>query len=354
MIEINAYYNELGTLIEVSDLYGKKYVLLPVGGNPGDALVLENTDPMTVTWKNQTGPQGEPGFSPLVTITPTDHGNTITITDQLGDQTFTVYNGTSPVISLEPLPDGETVTIQDAQGTRSFTIKDGQSPAVYTVPVENGTEITISDREGLHKFTVINGTDGTNGTDGYSPTVETEPTENGTSVTITDESGPHTFTVENGTDGKDGFSPTITTEPVEGGTSVTVTDETGPHEFTVLNGKDGEPGIPGINGNTYSTTEPTMIGSWDGEPLYRISGTSTDSTTVTLSLPSSITQIVNLKCMCYTQNADPAFKVWADCTYSTTVRKSGTVWSLYLPAEWYTGNPSRFVWHIDYTQGAAR
>lgn len=124
----------------------------------------------------------------------------------------------------------------------------GFSPTVSITAIEGGNRISITDENGVHSADILNGIDGTPGAPGYSPAVTIEPIEGGNRLTITDETGSHSADIMNGAkgdhgiqgvQGEPGFSPTVTITAITGGNRITITDENGAHTADVMNGADG-------------------------------------------------------------------------------------------------------------------
>ncbi len=109
----------------------------------------EGTKKVPLAAIQASGPPGEDGFSPTVTVS------------KLGTQT--------------------TITITDAKGPHSATINDGAAGA----PGKDGAA-------------------GAPGEDGFSPTVNINKVGKTTTITITDKTGPHVATIEDGADGEGG------------------------------------------------------------------------------------------------------------------------------------------------------
>ena len=95
------------------------------------------------------GKDGVDGYSPVATVTSTQSGATISITDKNGTTTANVVNGT----------DG-----QDGQNGQ-----DGYSPVATVTSTAGGATISITDKTGTTAANISNGTNGTNGADGYTP-----------------------------------------------------------------------------------------------------------------------------------------------------------------------------------------
>ena len=89
-------------------------------------------------------------------------------------------DGISPTVSITETDNGHTVSITDVNGTKSFNVTNGT----------NGTD----------------GTNGTNGTDGVSPTVTITKEGKIATITCTDVNGTTTATISDGADGQGGGS----------------------------------------------------------------------------------------------------------------------------------------------------
>lgn len=230
------------------------------------------------------GTDGTDGFSPIATVTPTETGATISITDVNGTTTSSITNGTdgtdgqdgfSPIATITPTSYGSEFSVTDSLGTTTTQIVNGFSPIANVTTTSTGATISITDVNGTTTANVTNGidgTDGTDGTDGFSPIATVTPTETGATISITDQQGTTTANVTNGvdgTDGTDGITPNISaTASVDGnvGTpSVTVTKS----------GTDAQPNfafaftnLKGADGGTVWGAEQ-KIGTWFGHDLYR-------------------------------------------------------------------------------------
>lgn len=78
--------------------------------------------------------KGDPGFSPLVTVSEVDGGHLVTITDAKGTKSVVVENGedgepgtpgVSPTVLIETITGGHRVTISDINGSKSFDVLNG-------------------------------------------------------------------------------------------------------------------------------------------------------------------------------------------------------------------------------------
>ena len=112
------------------------------------------------------GANGADGFSPIATVTPTDTGATISITDLNGTTTASITNGTdgqngangqngadgfSPIATVTQTSTGATISITDAQGTTTANISNGTgsnapiaTTSVAGIVKPDGSTITVS------------------------------------------------------------------------------------------------------------------------------------------------------------------------------------------------------------------
>lgn len=139
-----------------------------------------------------TGPKGDDGQSPTITI------GTVT----KGDTAAATLTGTYPdyVLNLT-LPKGDT----------GATGADGQSPTLTIGTVQTGSagsdaSASMSGNYPNYELNLTiprgeNGADGVDGANGISPTVEVSKSGKVTTITITDAEGTHTATVNDGADG---------------------------------------------------------------------------------------------------------------------------------------------------------
>ena len=161
----------------------------------------------------QNGKDGKDGISPAVTVTETETGATISVTDATGTTTAELHNG-------EKGDKGDT-------GSRGA---DGKS--AYEIALQNGFTGTEADwltslkgqkgdtgakgergekgeagetgekgekgDTGTPGKDGVNGTDGKDGADGFSPTVTVTETSTGATITATDKNGTTTAKIQNG------------------------------------------------------------------------------------------------------------------------------------------------------------
>ena len=114
-----------------------------------DSLDVNNVDSVL------TGPQGEPGFSPIATVTKTGNVATITITDENGTTTATVSDGTDGANGQN-----NTLTIG--------TVSSGLTPSAT---------ITGTSPNQVLNLVLPKGDTGNDGADGVSPTITVGSTE---------------------------------------------------------------------------------------------------------------------------------------------------------------------------------
>lgn len=158
------------------------------------------------------GKDGKDGISPAVTVTETETGATISVTDATGTTTAELHNGEK----------GDT-------GSRGA---DGKS--AYEVALQNGFTGTEADW-----LTSLKGQKGDTGAKGERGE-KGEAGETGEKGEKGDTGTPGKDGV-NGTDGKDGadgFSPIATVTETDTGAVITITDKDGTTSATIQNGKD--------------------------------------------------------------------------------------------------------------------
>ena len=177
------------------------------------------------------GKDGKDGISPAVTVTETETGATISVTDATGTTTAELHNG-------EKGEKGDT-------GSRGA---DGKS--AYEVALQNGFTGTEADwltsLKGQKGDTGAPGAKGEPGEKGERGE-KGDPGETGEKGEKGDTGTPGKDGV-NGTDGKDGadgFSPIVTITETDTGAIITITDKNGTTTATVKNGASGESAVWG-------------------------------------------------------------------------------------------------------------
>ena len=164
----------------------------------------------------QNGKDGKDGISPAVTVTETETGATISVTDATGTTTAELHNG-------EKGDKGDT-------GSRGAAGK-----SAYEIALQNGFTGTEADW-----LTSLKGQKGDTGAKG-EPGEKGERGEKG-EAGETGEKGEKGDTGTpgkdgvNGTDGADGFSPTVTVTETSTGATITATDKNGTTTAKIQNG----------------------------------------------------------------------------------------------------------------------
>lgn len=158
----------------------------------------------------QNGKDGKDGISPAVTVTETETGATISVTDATGTTTAELHNGEK----------GDT-------GSRGAAGK-----SAYEVALQNGFTGTEADW-----LTSLKGQKGDTGAPGAkgAPGEKGERGEKG-DAGETGEKGEKGDTGTPGKDGADGFSPTITVTETSTGATITITDKNGTTTAKIQNG----------------------------------------------------------------------------------------------------------------------
>ena len=171
----------------------------------------------------QNGKDGKDGISPAVTVTETETGATISVTDATGTTTAELHNGekgdkgdtgsrgaagkSAYEIALQ---NGFTGTEADwltsLKGQKGDTGAKGE-PGEKGERGEKGEAGETGEKgekgdTGTPGKDGVNGTDGKDGADGFSPTVTVTETSTGATITATDKNGTTTATIKNGTSGE--------------------------------------------------------------------------------------------------------------------------------------------------------
>ena len=180
----------------------------------------------------QNGKDGKDGISPAVTVTETETGATISVTDATGTTTAELHNGekgdkgdtgsrgAAGKSAYEvALQNGFTGTEADwltslkgqkgdtgAKGERGEKGEPGEKGerGEKGDPGEKGEkgDTGTPGKDGVNGKDGTNGADGKNGADGYSPTATVTETDAGAVISITDKNGTTTATIKNGTSGE--------------------------------------------------------------------------------------------------------------------------------------------------------
>lgn len=167
----------------------------------------------------QNGKDGKDGISPAVTVTETETGATISVTDATGTTTAELHNGekgdkgdtgsrgaagkSAYEIALQ---NGFTGTEADwltsLKGQKGDTGAKGE-PGEKGERGEKGEAGETGEKgekgdTGTPGKDGVNGTDGKDGADGFSPTVTVTETSTGATITATDKNGTTTAKIQNG------------------------------------------------------------------------------------------------------------------------------------------------------------
>ena len=165
------------------------------------------------------GKDGKDGISPAVTVTETETGATISVTDATGTTTAELHNGekgdkgdtgsrgaagkSAYEIALQ---NGFTGTEADwltaLKGQKGDTGAKGE-PGEKGERGEKGEAGETGEKgekgdTGTPGKDGVNGTDGKDGADGFSPTVTVTETSTGATITATDKNGTTTAKIQNG------------------------------------------------------------------------------------------------------------------------------------------------------------
>lgn len=178
---------------------------------------------------------GKDGISPAVTVTETETGATISVTDATGTTTAELHNGEKGDTGSRgaagksayevALQNGFTGTEADwltslkgqkgdagepgATGAKGDPGEKGDwgEPGTSGEKGERGEKGEKGDagtpgKDGVNGKDGTNGVDGKDGADGYSPTATVTETDAGAVISITDKNGTTTATIKNGTSGE--------------------------------------------------------------------------------------------------------------------------------------------------------
>lgn len=162
----------------------------------------------------QNGKDGKDGISPAVTVTETETGATISVTDATGTTTAELHNGEKGDTGSRgaagksayevALQNGFTGTEADWLTSLKGQKGDAGEPGATGAkgdPGEKGDAGTPG-KDGVNGKDGTNGVDGKDGADGYSPTATVTETDAGAVISITDKNGTTTATIKNGTSGE--------------------------------------------------------------------------------------------------------------------------------------------------------
>lgn len=206
---------------------------------------------------------GIDGVSPIATVTQTETGATISITDRDGTTTATITNGQDG----ERGPQGERGE-QGIQGVPGIQGEKGDR-GEQGIQGERGPQ-GIQGERGATGATGATGpagpagpagSDGRDGADGFSPIATVTKSGKVATITITDKNGTTTQTVSDGNDGQngrdgtngqDGFSPVANVTKSGDTATITITDKNG---TTTAQVKDGTDATVTVDSALNSTSE---------------------------------------------------------------------------------------------------
>jgi lysophospholipase L1-like esterase len=220
-----------------------------------------------------SGEPGADGFSPVATVTQTDEGALISITDKNGTTTATVNHGqdgssgfdghdgsdgVSPTVSVSKSGKVTTVSITDKDGTKTATINDGADGS----PGSNGRDGTSATHSWNGTVLTVTSASGTSSADLKGEKGDRgDPGSNGTSVTVESvtesltPNGVNTVTFSNGTsmsvqNGRSIDAATATALPAGSAPTAALSYPMGNRMVLNLGIPQGQPGTPGEDGHT--------------------------------------------------------------------------------------------------------
>lgn len=201
------------------------------------------------------GTNGVDGYSPVVTMTPTENGVELIITDKDGDHTAEILNG----VKGEKGDTGDTGA-QGPQGPQGPAGANGRDGADGTSVTILGSYDSLAELEAAHPtgsagdsyivagdlyVWTANTSEWTDVGRIQGPQGETGAIGPQGPQGVQGETGPQG---ETGAAGADGYTPTITLTDVEGGVQIAVTSQSGTTTKTILNGPKGDTGDTGPTG----------------------------------------------------------------------------------------------------------
>ena len=234
-----------------------------------DAAYDGSTDVNVVLPQGGAGGAGADGFSPVATVTQTEDGAVITITDKDGTTTATITNGKDGE-NGQPGKDGSdgAAGSPGQPGADGNGIKAAVLNADYTLTItfDNGTSYTtpsIRGAAGKDGAAGTAGKDGSNGKDGISATHRWD----GTTLTVTSASGTSSADLKgdkgdkgDSIKGDDGISPMVDVSKSGKVTTISITDKYGTKTATINDGADGSNGSNGTSVTVKSVSESTADG----------------------------------------------------------------------------------------------
>lgn len=265
-----------------------------------------------------------------------------------------------------------------AQGLAGANGADGFSPIATVTPTDTGATISITDVNGTTTANITNGTDGQNGAngqngaDGFSPIATVTQTSTGATISITDAQGTTTADIANGT----GSNVPIATTSVAGivkpdGSTIKVTADgtiSSASEYTLPTATDTTLGGIKVGSNLSITSDGTLSADAQQVTLYSSTGQNTDgamtqkATTDALALKADSSNLapvatsgdyndldnlptpptVNNGKLTITQNGKTLGKFTANQSTNTTINLENSSYStseVKTSATWIDGKP---------------
>ena len=195
------------------------------------------------------------GSDPTAEITDVGGHKNISIGIPAGEQGEQGEPGFSPVITVTEITGGHRITVNDAEGTQTVDVLDGEKGdtgnGIASAVLNQDYTLTLTFTDGTHYTTTsirgAQGAQGNPGADGYSPTAIVSKSGSVVTITITDKDGTTTSTVEDGATGATGATPVIsigTVTTLSPGSDATASMDVTDPEHPVLSFgiPEGEPG----------------------------------------------------------------------------------------------------------------
>lgn len=228
---------------------------------------LKNPDPRDITGPAGAdgiqGQDGEPGFSPIITVDDSsDEVYIITLQDATDTYTVEIKKEGAQGPAGPQGPKGD----KGDDGAQGQDGNDGFSPSITTSDAGEYYVVTITDKTHTETINIQKGAKGDKGDTGpkgdkgdtgekgdKGDTGEQGPQGEKGDTGAQGIQGPQGEKGDKGDTGADGFSPVITETATAAGYNITITTKTGTDTISLVNGQDGVKGDKGDKGDTGAT-----------------------------------------------------------------------------------------------------